>query len=176
MTIKSTAEKYGSVAVFIHWLTAIMILAALSLGFLASGAEAPGLKITVLRFHALAGGIVLFLTLLRMFWWTLIDKKPRGVEGTPAWRRRFAVAIHLLFYVAILALTSLGILMLIQSGAYTTLFFGGETKLPDFWQYGWRLPHGLLARILLLLVFIHITGAVIYAFMKRNSYLSRIWF
>lgn len=51
MAAKSSTTHYGNVAVTIHWLTALLIIALLGSGFRLSGLEDPTAKATLLRVH-----------------------------------------------------------------------------------------------------------------------------
>ena len=76
MRWKSTPERYGAVAVVIHWLTALAILGLLVSGFVAAGKADDAAKTALLRVHAAIGSVVLLLTLARIGWWLLVDARP----------------------------------------------------------------------------------------------------
>ena len=52
---KSTASRYGSVAIAIHWLSALLIVALLTSGFLAANAADVKAKADVLSIHGPLG-------------------------------------------------------------------------------------------------------------------------
>ncbi|MCV0427364.1 MAG: cytochrome b/b6 domain-containing protein, partial [Roseibium sp.] len=74
--MKSTSTSYGTVAVSIHWITAILIIALLVSGFRAASLNASALKVNTLTIHVSMGIAVLLLTLLRIAWWFFVDQKP----------------------------------------------------------------------------------------------------
>jgi cytochrome b561 len=51
MKPKSNPERYGTVAVSIHWLSAVLILSLLGSGFRAANATDAAIKAGFLRFH-----------------------------------------------------------------------------------------------------------------------------
>jgi len=121
---KSTPDQYGRVAIAIHWVSALLIVALLVSGFRADAtADAVG-KITVLRAHAAMGITILILTLARIAWWRMADRKPPAPEGTTNSQHRAAQLVHVLFYVVILGMAVSGIGMLVLSGAGAILFGG----------------------------------------------------
>ena len=63
MAAKSTMDRYGTVAITIHWVAAALIVALLVSGFRVSGAVDPAAKAVFLRFHAAMGMAILVLTL-----------------------------------------------------------------------------------------------------------------
>ena len=83
--LKSTADRYGAIAVTIHWITAILILALLGSGFQAANAVDPVAKGAFLRVHIPLAVAILLLTLFRIVWWWLFDMA--GVAGTGGPRR-----------------------------------------------------------------------------------------
>ena len=174
--MKSTPTQYGSVAVTIHWLSAICILAMLGSGFRAASLADAAAKEAILMFHIPLGAVILLLTLLRLFWWWRVDQKPKPVTGDPAWQTFTAKAIHVLFYVVILGMAASGIGIVAMSGAGSILF-GAETgPLPDFADFLPRGPHGLGARLMLVLFVLHAGAALYHHFIKGDGLIWRMWF
>ena len=75
MPIKSVETHYGSVAVSIHWLSALLIVALLGSGFRAASTIDLDGKAQILAVHAPLGIGILVLTLARIAWWWFADKK-----------------------------------------------------------------------------------------------------
>jgi len=76
MGLKSTFDRYGSMAISIHWLSAILVLVLIVLGFRAAGTVDPVAKAALLRLHLPIGIAVLVLTALRIVWWWRFDRSP----------------------------------------------------------------------------------------------------
>lgn len=176
MALKSSADRYGAVAVTIHWVTAILIVALLGSGFRAAATTDPLVKAEILRFHISIAIAVLALTTFRIVWWWRFDHKPSPVSGSVLWQERVAQAVHVLFYVVILGMTASGIGMLALSGAAPTIFGGVSVSLPDFWKYPPRIPHGIGARLLLALLAVHLGAALYHHFIRRDGLFWRMWF
>lgn len=176
MTVKSTSHSYGSVAIAIHWVSAILIVILLASGFRAGGMSDSAAKAGTLMVHVPAGIALLVLTLARIGWWLFADRKPEPPGNSPQWQERAAKAVHLLFYVVILGMAASGIAMLVLSGAGSVIFGGGEGPLPDFWNYPPRYPHGIGARVLIALLVAHIGAALYHHFALRDGVLRRMWF
>lgn len=174
--MKSTRSQYGSVAVTIHWLSAIAILTMLGSGFRAASMTDNAAKETILMFHVPLGIAILLLTLFRVFWWLRVDQKPKPVEGDPAWQTMAAKAIHVLFYIVILGMAASGIGMIALSGAGAVLFGSNEGTLPDFNSYLPRGPHGLGARLMVALFIAHAGAALYHHFIKKDGLIWRMWF
>ena len=176
MTSKSTDKHYGSVAVTIHWLSALLIIVLLGLGFRAGQTLDLEAKSNLLRIHASLGIVILLLTLARVVWWWRYDTKPAALEGGIDWQERAAKAVHLLFYIVIFGMVASGIGMFALSGAGPIVFGGAEGALPDFHLYAPRVPHGIGARAVVLLFFVHAGAALYHHFFKRDGTLKRMWF
>ncbi len=176
MTMKSTSMSYGTVAISIHWLSAIVIVVLLASGFRAADIADAAAKADTLRVHASAGILLLVLTLARIAWWLFADRKPEPPAGEPRWQERAARAVHLLFYVVVLGMVASGIGMFVLSGAGPILFGGAGGTLPDFWTYPPRIPHAAGARLLCALLAVHIGAALYHHFALRDGALRRMWF
>ncbi|MEZ5813007.1 MAG: cytochrome b [Rhizobiaceae bacterium] len=174
--MKSTQTRYGTVAVTIHWLSALAILALIGSGFRAASLADSAAKETILSVHAPLGFLVLALTLLRIAWWWFFDRKPDPVGGDAAWQSFSARAVHLLFYIVIIGMAASGIGMMVLSGAGEILFGGAERALPDFNDFAPRVPHGIGARAMVALLALHVGAALYHHFIKRDGLIWRMWF
>jgi cytochrome b561 len=174
MSAKSTADRYGSIAIAIHWLTAAAILALLVLGIWAANTPDGALKVTLLRAHVPLGIVVLLLTLFRIAWWWFFDRRPGPLAGLPRWQISTEMVVRVLLYGFILLLGASGIAMIALSGAGTILFGGAPGPLPDFWTYPPMRAHFLAAVALLLLAGLHIVAALYHHALRRDGLLSRM--
>jgi cytochrome b561 len=174
--LKSSHDRYGTVAVSIHWLSAILILALLGSGFQAANAMNSAAKAAFLRFHIPVAITVLLLTVIRIVWWWRFDVKPLSVKGLPAWQERIAGWVHIAFYVVILGMVASGIGLMILSGASPAVFGAPGAALPDFTGYPPRVPHGLGARLLVALLVFHAGAALYHHFIRRDGLLRRMWY
>jgi cytochrome b561 len=66
--MKSTSNAYGTVAVTIHWVSALLIFALLGSGFRASSIVDSADKASVLSVHVPLGIAILILTVARVGW------------------------------------------------------------------------------------------------------------
>jgi cytochrome b561 len=176
MALRSVRDRYGAVAVSIHWLSAMLIVILIGSGFHVANTVDMATKPAILRLHVLVAIGVLVLTIVRIVWWFGFDQKPAPIGGSPRWHERTARAVHILFYVLILTLIASGIGMLALSGAAPIIFGGGDGLLPNFSKYPPRLIHGIGVRLLLALLVLHISTALYHHFFCRDGLLRRMWF
>lgn len=172
MSAKSTPTRYGAVAITIHWVTAAGIVVAFALGWLADHADDPGAEVTLLRGHIVFAVSVVVLTLLRILWWIVADRRPEPGPDQPRWQMWTASAVHIALYVIILLMGTSGITTLISSDAVPALMAGAP--LPDFEMFLPRKAHGLMAYLLVLLLAFHIGAALYHQFIRRDRLLARM--
>lgn len=171
MALKSSADRYGNVAIAIHWVSAVALIMLYVAGLMADDA-AEAARAPILRVHVVLGVTVLALTLLRIVWWIVADKRPQPPPGEPGWRHMAARLTHLALYVVILVMAASGITTLILSGAIPALMAG--TALPAFEGLAPRMVHGLLANVIVALVVVHTGAALYHQFVVRDRLLARM--
>ncbi|MGB3335688.1 MAG: cytochrome b [Devosia sp.] len=172
--IKSSPTRYGSVAIAIHWLTAIAIIAMLGTGLAAANSADPETEFTLLRGHAIMGSLVGVLTLFRIIWWLGFDRRPADAAGLSRGRALAAHVVHYGLYAVILVMVSSGIGTLVLTGANLQLFGAAPLPLPDFTLAPPFTVHGLLARGLIVLLIGHIGAALWHQFVRRDRLLARM--
>lgn len=173
MRARSSPDRYGSVAISIHWITAAMIVLLFATGLAAAAQVDPAAKVALLRVHVPLGVSVLLLTLLRLAWWAVADRaRPPSPAGQPAWRKATARTVHLLLYAVVVATAASGIATVILSGALPAIY--GSAALPDLTTVLPRAAHGVLPRALLALLVLHIGAAIYHQFIRRDHIMARM--
>ena len=172
MAVKSTSNRYGSVAIAIHWASAVAVILTFGAGFVVAESLPAGQGAPILVVHIVLGLIVFALTILRILWWLFADKHPTAPADQPHWQMRAAQAVHLGLYVLLVLMASSGITTLILSGALPTLLSGGP--VPDFSALIPRLAHGIMSKILLALFAMHIGAAIYHEVIRRDHLLARM--
>lgn len=176
MTLKSGPDRYGLMAVSIHWATAALILILVLSGFRAANALDPAAKAAVLRAHIPIAVAALALTVFRIGWWSWFDRRPIPVAGSPRWQELSARAVHILLYAAVLAMIASGAGMIVLSGAAPFIFGGNSALLPDFALFPPRRAHAVMAWLLIGLIAIHASAALYHHFIRRDGLIRRMWF
>jgi cytochrome b561 len=172
LSLKSSNARYGSVAITIHWLSAIVILALFVTGLLAEGQVDPQAQLALVRFHVPLGVAVLVLTLLRIIWWWVADRRPALPADQPEWQKLAAKAAHIALYLLVLLLAASGIATLVLSGALPAIIAGAT--LPDFDTVLPRLVHGVVSKVMLGLLALHIGAALYHQLVRRDRLLARM--
>jgi cytochrome b561 len=170
MSLKSTPNRYGSVAIAIHWLSAVAVVMAFAAGLvLANAAEA---SVPILIAHIVLGVSALALTLLRIVWWLAFDKRPAPAAGQSPVQQGAARLVHALLYVILILMATSGLATVLLSGALPVIASGGP--LPDFSELGPRMVHGIASKLLLVLLAGHIAAALYHQLIRRDRLLARM--
>jgi Cytochrome B561 len=172
--MKSRPDRYGSVAVTIHWLSALAILVLIGSGFGAAATPDPAVKLGLLQLHVPLAITVLVLTMGRIAWW-FADRKPEPITGTPKWQEASAYGVHLLLYGALFLLFGSGIAMQAMSGAGNVLLTGTGV-LPDFAEFAPHAAHLFGALLIVVLLATHVGAALYHQFVLRDSIFRRMWY
>lgn len=172
--MKSTATRYGTMAVALHWATALIVLVLVASGFRSGSAVDPAAKATALAIHLPVAGLVLCLTLWRLFWWARFDRKPGPPPGVPDLQAAAARWVHRGLYGLLLVLLASGIAMSAMSGLPAAVF--GDAPMPDLADLPPRAGHGIAARLLLAAVLLHAAAALHHHVIRRDGALRRMWF
>jgi len=177
LSSSGAVKRYHPVLVVLHWLIAALVLLGLVMGTfgLSTLPNSAPEKIGALQGHMIAGGTVLFLTLLRLVVRRVTAHPPAASTGV-ALADRLAPLAHGALYLAVLAMVGSGVAMSIGAGL-PAIVFGGQGSLPaDFSHLAARSVHGVAAQVLIALVALHIAAALYHHLVRRDGLLSRMGF
>lgn len=168
---------YTRTAIALHWLSALLILAAFGMGFYMVGLTLSPLKLKVYSWHKWAGMTVLVLVFLRLAWRSAHPPPP--LPATLAvWEHHAAGATHLLLYLLMIAVPVSGWLM--SSAAGFQVVYLGWLPLPDLIGKDKECAeflksiHFLLTSTLGVLVIAHIGAALKHRFLDHDAVLARM--
>jgi cytochrome b561 len=170
-------SRYHPILVTLHWLLAMLIIAALALGALAL-VKIPSTdptKLEALRSHMAGGIVILLLMQVRLF----VRARTAHPDAAPTghWALdRLAWLSHRLFYVAVSGMALSGLVMALQTGLLSIVFAGHGTLPADFWALPIRSVHYLLSRLLMALIALHVAGALYHTLVLKDRLLRRMAF
>ena len=102
------AVRYKSIVVWIHWITALFVVAQVVIGLkFADMPKGPG-RSDLFAWHKTVGAVILILALIRLAV-RLMNPPPPYPSAFPKWERAAAVWSHRLFYVLLIALPLTGL-------------------------------------------------------------------
>jgi cytochrome b561 len=173
----SQVTRYHPLLVALHWVLAVLIIAALALGALVMVRipNSDPMKLEALRSHMGGGMLILLLMLVRLVVRMRTQHPATASTGNPTldW---LAWASHRLFYVAVLGMAGSGLFMALQTGLPNILFGSGGALPADFWVFPVRTVHYLFSRLLMSLIALHVAGALYHTLVLKDGLLRRMFF
>ncbi len=169
-------RRYPPALVVLHWLSAFLILGAL-LGGTFNMADVPNSdpdKLATLRMHMIVGIAILLLVLLRLVVRARKVMPARLDSGGPL-LNRIASGTHHALYLLVIAMAVSGMALGAVSGLGDAVF-GGAPLPESFHIYPPRAVHGVLAKLLMALVALHVAAALWHAVLRRDGVFARMWF
>jgi len=167
----TTVSRYHPLLVTLHWLLAVLILAALAVGFFALAAmeNADPRKIAVLRWHMAGGMLILALMIIRLV--------VRLLTARPAPANRLAPIVHYGFYVLVVLMAGTGLATTLAAGLPEIVFAGSGAPLPkSFAAYPTFQAHFWLATLLAGFIVLHVGAALHHQLVQRDGLLRRMGF
>ena len=171
-------KRYHPALVTIHWIMAILIPVSLVMGgFVLSNIplDDPG-KSEALQGHMIAGAVIGFLLLVRIFTRRATTPPAPAESGNTAFNTAARV-VHIGFYVLIAIMFGSGLAMAYGFGLIDIVFNGsGDPITPDLRMSFAHLVHKSAGFGLLALVLLHLAAAVYHSAVLKDGLLSRMWF
>lgn len=170
-------SRYHPVLVILHWLLALLIVAALTLGALVMVRipNSDPMKIEALRSHMSGGAAILLLMLVRLFVRNS-TRRPPDADTHSNFLDRLAWLSHRFLYAAVIGMALSGLIMALQT-RLPWIVFAHEGTLPrSFWAFPIRWVHYGFSRLLMALIALHVAGALYHTFILRDHLLRRMWF
>ncbi|WP_296766092.1 cytochrome b [Thiobacillus sp.] len=173
----TSAMRYSTPAIVLHWLVALLIFVAFPLGLYMADLPLSPEKLKLFSYHKWIGVTVFMLAGLRVVW-RLTHTPPPLPASVAGWQRRASAVAHGLLYLLILVIPISGWLMSSAKGVQTVWF--GVLPLPDLIGKDKALGHLLeevhetLNYTLLALVVLHVAGALQHHFIERQPFLQRM--
>ncbi len=162
--------------VALHWLLALMVMAALAAGKLILDAtpNSDPHKLDSLQAHMTLGLIIGALMILRLGVRLFTAHPPHAATGSRLLDLA-GTAAHWGLYVLVLVMVASGMGISLSAGL-PEILAGNGTLPPHFWDYPPRAVHGLAATLLGLLILAHIAGAGYHALVLKDGLMRRMWF
>jgi len=165
-------KQYSKRTAILHWLILLLVVAAFFLGHELDESKDAARKLSMLPLHALGGGLILLLTLVRIY----VRKKDGepAPANTNALLNKLAAATHGLLNLSVIAVVISGMATVITSGVIAALKTSDPTLVPDFDKVGAFEFHQLFIGVMLLLVVFHTVAALYHQFIVGDSLIRRI--
>lgn len=180
MSLKNTPLRWGAVAQLLHWVVVWAILTQFLLADAAEELPAGVGKLATLARHKSVGISILLLVALRLAWKQYNRGQspvlPANLKPYEVWLARLT---HYGLY-ALLLLLPLSGWMMSSAKNYPVSWFGIGPALPDLVSPSETLfvllkaTHEVLADLLIVLAVLHVAGALVHHFIKRDDVVRRM--
>lgn len=178
MQLRNDRERYGLVAIAMHWLVALTVFGLFGLGLWMTSLtyydpwyrQAPALHKSV--------GVLLFVVMVARVAWRLHSPPPGPLATHTPLERRAALVVHALMYVLLFAIMASGYLISTADGRPVEVFGlfsipASLTSIPQQEDLAGAV-HLVLAILLMALVLLHVAGALKHHFIDRDRTLARM--
>ncbi|PCJ48170.1 MAG: cytochrome B [Gammaproteobacteria bacterium] len=178
MSIKNTNESYGSIAIAIHWLMALIIITLLAVGFTMTGMEDGDEKWGIYAIHKATGLIIIGLAIFRWIW-LFINDKPKPLEN---WSKADIGLSHATKWILMLLMLIMPIAGLIMSlsGGHDVSFFGlftieGFAEKNEQLNHFFHEVHEIGGLVFAVVIVLHILAALKHHFYDKDKTLKRMF-
>lgn len=176
MKLRNSTEEYGLVSRLLHWTIAAGVLGMIVLGTRIAAMEPSLSNLWLYGVHKSIGLSLLALVLIRLLWHQASPvPRPFGPPGT--WQMRTARMVHGLLYVTMIAIPLSGWVASSATGIETVVFgtlvvpsIAPPSEFISIWGFA---VHGALWKVLVLLLALHVAGALRHGF-GRDGALRRM--
>lgn len=176
MQMKNTKDDYGTIAVFFHWIIAILVIGMLCLGLYMTGLPKGLERLKLYGWHKEIGITILIIVIARLVW-RLFNLTPNLIN-LPLWEQVAARTVHWLLYFFMLAMPITGWLM--TSAAGLQVSFYGLFLVPALIPPNKELMHlfasfhEFFAYGFIVIICLHIAAALKHEFINRDDILRRM--
>ena len=178
MSLKNTAQKYGSVTKYLHWIITLAIVTQLFLVWSREFITNKSLSIEFILLHKSLGMVILMLVILFLCW-HLMNRKPAYPVKMARWEKIAAHSIQGVMMLLLLAMPITGWMMATAASKNVNLFGMGIIPMPGI-PVSSSLAgfvkdlHETLAWVLVGAIVIHIGAALKHHFIDKNDVLRKM--
>ena len=172
--MKNTLTEYGLVSKSLHWVSAILLIVQIPLGFYLVDLDFSLERINIENIHIIIGLTIFYLVILRLVS-KIINPTPKLDPSIFKGQKLLAKLNHTLLYVAILSITISGFLKKLFNGETLVIFFK-KFKTQDNFELAelFYNIHVFSNYLIIALITVHIMAVVIHKFFFNDNLLKKI--
>lgn len=178
-TYRTETPRYTGVAIALHWIIAIAIIANIGFAMLTEDLSRAE-RVMYMGWHKALGITILVLSVSRLVW-RLMNRPPRAPATSPDWQNAAAGALHWLFYILMIGIPLGGWIMVSAAETFRPFTWFGLFPVPALpigpneelseTVSGW---HELLGTAMIPLMLLHIGAALKHQFWDKDNLLARM--
>ncbi len=173
-------RRYSNTAVALHWITVVLVLIQVVLGFAFAEFMAKGpSKTEVFAWHKTLGALILILALIRLAY-RLANPPPPFPPELPRWRRIAAVWNHRAFYFLLIVLPLTGLIAVSGMSPNGHTMLAGGLNIPTIPGIGRDTAetsgdlHVVLVFTTIALLLLHVAAAISQQFFEHDRTAGRM--
>jgi cytochrome b561 len=175
MSVFSNERRFGAIAQSLHWLTAILVLAAFMVAEGGPPSRVYGAaNAAALQLHESLGTTVFVLVLVRLLW-RLFDRRPES-PAMPGWMETASRVVQWALYALLVAVPATAIAGAVFGGHAVTVYGLGAIGPISSTSFAAGLAeiHGTLGDVMMWLAGLHAAAALYHHFLLRDRTLKQM--
>ncbi len=174
MHVKNTLTEYGIISKLLHWVSAILLLIQIPLGFYLVDLDFGEERLSIENIHIIIGLTIFYLVIVRLLN-KIFNPTPKLDPSIFKGQRFIAKLNHILLYVAILSITISGILKKLFNGETLVIFFK-EIEIQDNFELADQFYniHIFSNYTIIALISLHISAVIIHKLFFGENLLKKI--
>lgn len=176
MALLNSTERYGTLSIAMHWLTAVLMVAVYALIELHEALGRTPLARSMEDWHSMVGLLILLLVLARLPL-RLLQPVPVIKPALVAWQHKLSVAAHLALYGLMLVMPLLGWLLLSAEGhdvAFLGIPLPALTAADSAFADQVKEVHEVIGTFGYALIGVHTAAAIFHHHFLRDNTLLRM--
>ena len=174
MHFKNTLTEYGIISKLLHWLSAILLLIQIPLGFYLVDLDFGEERLSLENIHVIIGLSIFYIVIIRLLN-KIFNPTPKLDPSVFKGQKFIAKLNHILLYVAILSITISGILKKLFNGETLVIFFK-EIEIQDNFELADQFYniHIFSNYTIIALIALHISAVIIHKLFFNENLLKKI--
>jgi len=174
MHVKNTLTEYGLISKLLHWVSAVLLLIQIPLGFYLVDLDFGPERLNIENIHVAVGLAIFYLVIFRLIN-NILNPTPKLEPNIFKGQKLLAKLNHVLLYVTILSITISGILKKLFNGEVLIIIFK-KIKIQDNFELGELFYdiHIFSNYLLIALIIIHLMAVIIHKLFFNDNLLKKI--
>ena len=174
MHFTNTLTEYGFISKMLHWLSAILLLVQIPLGFYLVDLDFGEQRINVENIHVIFGLTIFYIVIIRLVN-KILNPSPKLNPSIFKGQVFLAKMNHILLYLAILSITISGILKKLFNGETLVIFFK-EIQIKDNFELADQFYniHILSNYTIMVLIVIHLIAVIVHRLFFKDNLLRKM--
>ena len=174
MHVKNTLTEYGIISKVLHWLSALLLLIQIPLGFYLVDLDFGEERLSIENIHIVIGLSIFYLVIIRLLN-KIFNPTPKLDPSIFKGQKFIAKLNHILLYVAILSITISGILKKLFNGETLVIFFK-EIRIKDNFELADQFYniHIYSNYTIIALISLHILAVIAHRLLFKDNLLKRM--